>query len=160
MQTPWLKLTFVVALGGLPLGAVGARASLALDQHDALNDLPLPLAQEQAVRDGLATATPRSRPEVESYAAAALAHAPEDADSTALARLYARAFNAAASFAGLPDHAHVVRSEATLWGLALGELAWVSVPDTHAIAPLTVCPQLSVAGIGGDITGNLVGDAG
>ncbi|GEM_PF-3381069 len=154
MQAPWLKLTVVVALGGLPLGAVGARASLQLDDHDALNDLPLPGAQTATIRDDLAVSTPRTRAEVESYAAGSLAACPQT-DDESLARHYAAAFNAAAAFASLPDHAHVVRSRATLWGAELGELVWVSVPDTHAIAPLDLSPRLLVAGIGGDVSANL-----
>jgi len=155
MQSPWLKLTFVVALGGLPLAAVGARASLALSAPDQLNDRPLPADVRTAVVEGLAVATPRNRSEVESYASAVLQEAPPGADDETLARLYAAAFNAAAGFATLPDHAHVMSSQATLWGLALGELAWVHVPSSHGIAPLDVSPKLALSGLGGSVASNL-----
>lgn len=155
MHPPWLKLTIVVALGGLPLAAVGARASLQLAEPNQLNDRPLPAAVHAAVVNGLAVATPRNRSEVESYASAVLQEASADADDETLARLYAAAFNAAASFASLPDHAHVMSSRATLWGLALGELAWVHVPSSHVTEPLDMSPKLALSGVGGSVALNL-----
>jgi hypothetical protein len=155
MHPPWLKFTLAVALGGLPLAAVGARASLQLTKPDQLNDRPLPAAVHAAVVNGLAMATPRNRSEVESYASAVLQEAPADADDETLARLYASAFNAAASFASLPDHAHVMSSHATLWGLTLGELAWVHVPSSHVTEPLDMSPKLALSGIGGSVAVNL-----
>lgn len=157
-QSPWLKLTGVFLLTSLPLGVVGARAGLALQDHRQLNALPLPGATDKALREALKPASPRNRAEVEAFAAAALARADElgaGADDEDLSRLYAGAFNAAAEMAGLPDHAHVQRSRAVLGPLALGEMTWVSVPETAAIVPLSLSPRLALAGLGGDLTSNV-----
>jgi hypothetical protein len=157
-QAPWLKVTCLVVLaGGLPLGVVGARTTLVLDHHRHLNTLPLSPSQQASVFDALTEASPTRRAEVESFAMATVTTETGITDDLALARLYAGAFNAAARFASLPDHARVVRSRSSLWGLELGIMAWVTVPETHNTKPMSISPRLAIAGLRGDVSGNVIG---